>query len=41
MWFTLVTEEIAQKSLTAPIACTIYPYVPLHYLDEKFFRIAD
>ena len=38
---TSFIQQIAQKSLTAPIACTIYPYVPLHYLDEKFFRIAD
>ena len=30
-----------RKNLTTPIACTIYPYVPLHYLDDSFFKIAE
>ena len=38
---TTFVQEIMRKNLTTPIACTVYPYVPLHYLDDNFFKIAE
>ena len=38
---TTFVREIMRNGLTAPIACTVYPYVPLHYLNDSFFKIAE
>lgn len=36
-----LTEDVMRENVETPICCTLYSYVPLHYMDENFFQIPD